>query len=231
MDKKSYIETRELTSHFNEGDTVLFPIFTRGNRLAPHYGEVSVVHEGIGMLDIATPMGVIRVQPHEVIQARDQERANLPDDIGYNSWEKQKNKEDGHDEYSFAKPWKVAKSYHNNRIRPLAKKIRSSLDDHSSRMAAYDSIFDQFSGTYSDEEVKRAFKLVKNAASNKTSSGKNCLECGSSSFRRASFAFHVCDDCFHLFDQEDMQRHRLGKQSRSKNSSKSGRDPLLDQIE
>jgi predicted RNA-binding Zn-ribbon protein involved in translation (DUF1610 family) len=218
-DKKSYIDHQSLSKGFKEGDSVLFPIFTRGNRFAPHYGEVVCVLSSIGMLDVATPMGTIRVEPHEVIKDDSQNTGHL-EDTGYDSWDKRKHREASAEDFPDVYPRKVACRYFNRRIRPIMKSVTENMKTASSDMELYNSVFREMSGPYSDEEIKTAINRTKEAVywkdkgrqyiptQKEWESGEfHCPRC-KNVLRKAKYKkdskLYVCDECLWMICPEDL---------------------------
>ena len=154
MRKDSYIDHQENASNFSVGDTVLLPIFTRGNRYAPHYGRVTSVLDGIGMIDVQTPMGNIRMEPHTVVKDNKIDSSHLSTDTSYDSYDKTKDKEG----YTYANPKKVASRYMANRMPSLIKKAFSLLDEGLSPVKAYHQMWDE--GKTSDGDIKNAVKMA-----------------------------------------------------------------------
>lgn len=68
MKKTSYIDQHAQASRFEPGDTVRIGIETRGNMYTPFYGRVLAVLDSIGMVDVITPHGVERLQPHILVK-------------------------------------------------------------------------------------------------------------------------------------------------------------------
>jgi hypothetical protein len=209
MRKQAFTDQYALAETFSEGDSVLFPIFTRGNRLAPHYGKVITVLEDIGMLDIASPMGVYRLEPYEVIKDESQDAGHVPVMDDYSTWEKSKERADTNDNYTYARPWKVAQAYHNKRIRPLAQKGSNMKEKTASSMTLYDRLFKAHSARFSDHEIKRAAMLVDECDRVKKSRHlKKNVTCPSCRQKYAtSSILSVCNHCYWMARPED--RHKV----------------------
>lgn len=86
--KKSYADHRALARQFEVGDTVLFPILTRGDSYSPIIGLVTAVLDKIGMVDVETPYGNIRIEPDQIVKGNSLGYdASYLADTSYSSWE------------------------------------------------------------------------------------------------------------------------------------------------
>lgn len=85
--KKSYVDSQRLATKFKIGDSVLFPIFTRGNQYAPVVGLVTAVLPRIGFLDVETPFGNVRIAPEDVVRTESHDASHL-EDTSYSTWDR-----------------------------------------------------------------------------------------------------------------------------------------------
>lgn len=153
MKKESFIDFQELAKNFKVGDTVLLPIFTRGNRYAPHFGRITHVHDGIGMIDVQTPMGNIRMEPHTVVKDNRINSDHFDYDSSYDSYDK--SPEEG---YSYANPKKVASRHLTSKIAGLVKHATLMMLKGASEAQVYKQTWDP--ERISDGDLKDAIKAA-----------------------------------------------------------------------
>jgi hypothetical protein len=91
MKRKAYIDTQRLARDFEVGDTVLLPIYTRGNRYAPSLGHVTAVLDKIGFIDVETPFGNIRMSPENLVKDPNADASYL-EDTSYDTWERRRSR-------------------------------------------------------------------------------------------------------------------------------------------
>lgn len=89
MKKTSYVDSQALAKAFSIGDTVLFPIFTRGSNYAPTIGKVTAVLPQIGFVDVETPFGSVRMAPEDLIKTTSEDASYLQD-TSYSSYDHDK---------------------------------------------------------------------------------------------------------------------------------------------
>lgn len=144
--KQSYIDTQRLSRQYEVGDTVLFPIYTRGNRFAPSIGRVTAVLDKIGFLDIETPFGNLRMSPELVVKENSIDTSYM-EDSSLGTWERDRAK-------------KVASSYYDKRFKSIARKASQLREAGLTEMESYNFIFDRYSSGYSDDEIKEAIRAA-----------------------------------------------------------------------
>lgn len=146
--KTSYIDYQARAAEFAVGDTVLLPVFTRGNRYAPQIGVVTAVLDKIGFVDVETPYGNIRFSAEEIIPDN---RIDVPatylQDTSYSSWELERAR-------------KVADRYARNRLASVAVKATELRHEGMSEMQTYDALYLANSQSFGDHEVREGVRFA-----------------------------------------------------------------------
>lgn len=146
LTKSSFIDAQRLARDFHVGDTVLLPVFTRGNRYAPSIGKVTAVLDKIGFIDVETPFGNIRFSPEELVLDQRQDASYL-EDTSLSTWERERAK-------------KVACHYAETRLAGVAIKATELRNAGYTEMQAYSSLIEANSQSYGDHEVREGIKLA-----------------------------------------------------------------------
>lgn len=146
--KKAFIDYQARAAEFAVGDTVLLPVFTRGNRYAPHIGIVTAVLDKIGFIDVETPYGNIRFSAEELVPDN---RIDVPptylQDTSYSSWELERAR-------------RIADRYARNRLASVAIKATELRKEGMSEMKTYDVLSQANAEVYGDHEVKQGVRFA-----------------------------------------------------------------------
>lgn len=144
--KLSYIDAQRLARDFRVGDTVLLPIYTRGNRYAPSLGVVTAVLDKIGFIDVETPFGNIRMSPENLVKEPNSDASYL-EDTSLDTWERGQSK-------------KLASRYSKDRLIPATMKAFELREEGLSEIEAYLRLSEANSHTHGDGEIKNAVSLA-----------------------------------------------------------------------
>lgn len=90
--RKSYVDHKDLARQFRVNQSVLFPSYTRGGYYAPVHGRVTAVLDKIGLLEVETPYGNVRVEPDQVMPTTQNLPPGYLTDTTYSTWERERAK-------------------------------------------------------------------------------------------------------------------------------------------
>jgi len=140
------MDFQRLSRDFKVGDTVLFPVFTRGNRYAPSLGVVTAVLDKIGFIDVETPFGNIRFSPEELV-IDDRQDASYLEDTSDMTWERERAK-------------RIADRYATTRTAAIAVKATELRQSGMSELATYNALYLTNATAYGDDEIKNGVRVA-----------------------------------------------------------------------
>lgn len=191
MDKQSFINEQREAARFEIGDSVRFPIFTRGNNFAPQFGRVIAVLDGIGKVDVVTSMGTHRLPPSRLVKDNRIDTDHLEDPHREFTFDQSKARlNEADDGYTYALPFygdspsegrdslstsekeasrqsdlqsRVAFRHVDRNLGPVLKSASELVRNRPdlSEIGLYDRLSEMHGEWHSDSDIKCAVKLFR----------------------------------------------------------------------